>query len=207
MTIIYSDGDYQLHRTIRTAPAEHLRRVLTELCATNFEARSLIASELLVPEDRIPVPTSDDDRSIKSDGNVDDDEDGDSNAEDGDDDDGEDSSNESQISGANNKRKREDSTSIADLDNPQKRFKPRYAYCSNCEREYDVAENTRMSCHWHKEPRGEPDYDNHFVDVDELKIYHIDSDKYREEHPEGFILECCGRNTLEPCRMGFHRSE
>ncbi|PYI27439.1 hypothetical protein BP00DRAFT_463806 [Aspergillus indologenus CBS 114.80] len=201
MTIIYSDEDDQFYHTIETAPSEHLRRVLTELCATNFEARSLIASELLVPEDRIPVPTSDDERSIDSDGNVDDYEDEDSDDED------DDSSNESQISGANNKRKREDSTSIADLDNPQKRFKPRYAYCSNCQRKYDVAENTRRSCRWHQEPRGEPDFDNYFFDVDEREICHIDSDKYREEHPDGFIHECCGRDTLAPCRMGFHRSE
>ncbi|RAH71709.1 uncharacterized protein BO66DRAFT_400146 [Aspergillus aculeatinus CBS 121060] len=200
MTILYPDMDNQLQYTINTTSAGHLRRVLTRICAAIPEARGLIASELLVPEDKIPVPTSDDDRSIRSDDSEDEYDD----EEDVDDDD-ENSSNQSQISGANNKRKREGSTSIADLDNPQKRFKPRYAYCIHCEEEYDLTENTNKSCRWHEEPRGEPDYDIYFADVDEPEIHHVDSDQYREEHPAGFIHECCGRNTLQPCRIGFHR--
>ncbi|PYH80141.1 hypothetical protein BO82DRAFT_393276 [Aspergillus uvarum CBS 121591] len=199
MTVFYPETDIQLHYAIEHTSTEHLQRIITRLCATIPEAKSLIASELLVPEDKVPVFTSDDDISIKGDGSEDEDEGEDSY-------DDEESGTESQISGASTKRKREESTaSTADFDNPQKRFKPRYANCINCEEEYDVAENTNKSCRYHEEPRGEPDYDDFFAD--EFQEDLIDTDEYRKDYPEGYIHECCGRNTLKPCRMGFHRSK
>lgn len=113
-----------------------------------------------------------------------------------------------------------------------KRSRTRYAYCMNCEKEFDTLENTRKSCSYHPGMHNttqelcsscHPYYpsskyqliicpaftipDEEFF-VDHYENCHgiIDSAEMREEFPEGFIYECCDRNgEEEPCTTDWHR--
>ncbi|RAL07203.1 uncharacterized protein BO97DRAFT_264480 [Aspergillus homomorphus CBS 101889] len=193
MTIFSSNTDDQLQRAIKITSPEHLQRVLSQLCMTIPEAKNLIASELLVPEDKVPVPAPRIELTLEDD-------------EDDDDGDGDDESStepRTPTPTTSNKRKREAPSSIADHMNPQKEFKPRYVTCIECGEEYDVPENTSTSCRYHEATHGELDVD---FFGDQIDFHNVDSEENRKRYPQGCIHECCEGTTLEPCQRDFHQS-
>ncbi|KAL2867409.1 uncharacterized protein BJX67DRAFT_353043 [Aspergillus lucknowensis] len=94
--------------------------------------------------------------------------------------------------------------STTDLDPARlKRVVPRYSFCSNCEQEFDVTENSSKACTYHPldcEPTG----DDLWVDND----FGIeDTPELRKQYPHCYEFECCG-DTLEEnpkgCETGWH---
>ncbi|KAE8361325.1 hypothetical protein BDV27DRAFT_160838 [Aspergillus caelatus] len=85
-----------------------------------------------------------------------------------------------------------------------KRLRQRYAYCENCDKEFDVTQNTNTSCKFHLDychPDGE-----FFVDDDQYDNGDYDNGEALEEFPEGYIYECCERRANEePCTVDKHR--
>ncbi|KAL2846145.1 hypothetical protein BJY01DRAFT_213503 [Aspergillus pseudoustus] len=84
-----------------------------------------------------------------------------------------------------------------------KRVVPRYSFCSNCQQEFDVTENSSKACTYHPldcEPTG----DDLWVD-NEFGVE--DSPGLRQQYPECYEFECCG-DTLEDnpegCETGWH---
>ncbi|KAE8326597.1 hypothetical protein BDV39DRAFT_205757 [Aspergillus sergii] len=85
-----------------------------------------------------------------------------------------------------------------------KRLRQRYAYCDNCEKEFDVTQNTKTSCRYHTDSCY-PDGD-FFVDDDYYDNGEYDNGEALEEYPEGYIYECCERRANEePCTVSRHR--
>ncbi|OGM47326.1 hypothetical protein ABOM_003834 [Aspergillus bombycis] len=76
-----------------------------------------------------------------------------------------------------------------------KRLRPRYAYCENCEQEFDVTQNTSTSCKYHTDscyPNGDC-----FVNDDCYYDGGYDNGEMLEEFPERYIYECCDRRGHE----------
>ncbi|KAJ5284028.1 hypothetical protein N7534_000663 [Penicillium rubens] len=88
-----------------------------------------------------------------------------------------------------------------------KRQVPRYAFCANCEKEFDVTTNTKEICRYHPEP-SEPTGDDLYVDnYDEFEV---DTDEMREDFPECFTFACCDGNLKDNpdgCVSDFHREQ
>ncbi|KAE8158664.1 hypothetical protein BDV40DRAFT_275283 [Aspergillus tamarii] len=85
-----------------------------------------------------------------------------------------------------------------------KRLRSRYAFCDQCEEEFDVTTNTSTACRYHPD-MSYPD-DEYFDDWDEDGPHGpIDRDDVRESYPEGFIYGCCDEDSLqEGCETGWH---
>ncbi|KAH8704078.1 hypothetical protein BGW36DRAFT_458210 [Talaromyces proteolyticus] len=84
-----------------------------------------------------------------------------------------------------------------------KRLRPRYAWCINCEKDFDTTENTKKSCRYHPE-YCEADSDE-FPDHDERCHGPMDTPENRENFPDRFVFECCDRTLEEePCKVGWH---
>ncbi|CAG7947167.1 unnamed protein product [Penicillium nalgiovense] len=88
-----------------------------------------------------------------------------------------------------------------------KRQVPRYAFCINCEKEFDVMTNTEEICRYHpkpSEPTGEDLY------VDNYDEFEVDTDEMREDFPECFTFACCDGNLKDNpdgCVSDFHREQ
>ncbi|KAL2788025.1 hypothetical protein BJX66DRAFT_309651 [Aspergillus keveii] len=84
-----------------------------------------------------------------------------------------------------------------------KRLRPRYAWCANCKKEYDVLENSSTSCRYHTErdaPSEEPENM-------EYREEDLDTPETRVNWPHEFIFGCCGGNLAEirnGCVIGWH---
>ncbi|KAJ5094218.1 hypothetical protein N7456_010079 [Penicillium angulare] len=84
-----------------------------------------------------------------------------------------------------------------------KNLRKRYAECTNCKEEFDVAGNTVTSCSYHPDI-SQPDYEE-FVDHDENCHGIIDSEEMREDFPENFYFVCCERRFNEKgCVTDWH---
>ncbi|CAI7635750.1 unnamed protein product [Penicillium glandicola] len=94
---------------------------------------------------------------------------------------------------------------------------PRYAFCTNCEKDFDVTTNGEESCRYHpgattqkwtsRFRQSEPSEDL-YVDNDWPES--VDTDEMRERYPECFIFECCEGNledNPDGCEFGFHREQ
>ncbi|CAG8886911.1 unnamed protein product [Penicillium egyptiacum] len=92
-------------------------------------------------------------------------------------------------------------------DNNKKRQVPRYTFCVNCEKEFDVTTNTEENCRYHpasSEPTGEDLY------IDNYDEFEVDTDEMREEFPECFTFACCDGNLKDNpygCVSDFHREQ
>ncbi|KAJ5950843.1 uncharacterized protein N7479_009256 [Penicillium vulpinum] len=88
-----------------------------------------------------------------------------------------------------------------------KRRVPRYAFCVNCEKEFDVTTKTEKNCRYHPE-QSEPTGEALFVDNwDECDV---DTDEMRENFPECFTFECCEgnlRDNPDGCVTDFHQEQ
>ncbi|KAJ6180680.1 hypothetical protein N7519_011141 [Penicillium mononematosum] len=62
-----------------------------------------------------------------------------------------------------------------------KRQVPHYAFCVNCEKEFDVTTDTKETCRYHPEP-SEPTGEDLYVD--NYAEFEVDTDEMREDFPE-----------------------
>lgn len=87
------------------------------------------------------------------------------------------------------------------------RKQPRYQVCDNCEQEFDVTKNKQGDCVWHVED-AEPIVDHEtFADHDKDCHGPYDQDWIREEWPEAFEYECCGKDLTSPgCQFTKHKA-
>ncbi|KAJ6013541.1 hypothetical protein N7540_008132 [Penicillium herquei] len=75
---------------------------------------------------------------------------------------------------------------------------PRYAFCQNCEKDFETDKNSSTACRYHPEEM--------YVDVYE-EDFEIDSEEMREDHPEHFEFLCCGdtlKDNPHGCKVGSH---
>ncbi|KAL8346113.1 hypothetical protein RB598_000152 [Gaeumannomyces tritici] len=86
----------------------------------------------------------------------------------------------------------------------QKHVQPRYETCEQCKEEYDAEDNGPTSCVWHYGD-SKVDYEGDFWGEDEGCRW-VDSDWAREEHPGGFIWDCCQQIGADTpgCQTGHH---
>ncbi|KAF4770075.1 hypothetical protein HAV15_011482 [Penicillium sp. str.  len=88
-----------------------------------------------------------------------------------------------------------------------KRAVPRYAFCMNCEKEFNVTINTEKKCRYHPE-ENEPTGEDLFVD--NWDEFEVDTDEMREDFPHCITFKCCNK-TLEEnphgCVTDFHREQ
>ncbi|CAI7614802.1 unnamed protein product [Penicillium pancosmium] len=178
------DSSERLQDAITRLSTERLARLCKNLCEENPSARKIFRSRLFVEEDRVPGPQLPEPEH-----------------EDGEDDENEDDENE------DDEDDEDDGDSIASepafKPGSLKRARPRFAVCKNCEREFDVAENTSESCTYH--PENSQPVEDFFDDHDETIHGIIDTDEMRKEYPEGFIYECGDHNgEEEPCIKDWH---
>lgn len=94
--------------------------MLGEICSKYPSARAFVRDQLFVNENEVPQPGSPATSSTASDDSDDD----------------------------NERENTSTSTTTATTSHP-KRLRERYARCSNCLKEFDVAENSRKSCAYH----------------------------------------------------------
>ncbi|KAJ5988154.1 hypothetical protein N7481_003364 [Penicillium waksmanii] len=194
------DDSERLQDAITRLSAERLAQLCKNLCDTNPSARTFFRSRLFVEEDKVPGPQLPEPEYRRPFGHLagpvpgsreahrDEDENDEYEDEDNEDDEG-------------------DGDSVASepafKPGSLKRTRPRFAVCVNCEKEFDVAENTSESCTYHP-GNSKPDED-FFADHDEDCHGIIDTDEMREEYPDGYIYECCKRNgEEEPCIKDWH---
>ncbi|KGO72957.1 hypothetical protein PITC_061850 [Penicillium italicum] len=82
-----------------------------------------------------------------------------------------------------------------------KRAVTRYAFCINCEKEFDVTTNTEKK---DNEPTGEDLW------VDNYDEFEVDTDEMREDFPHCFTFPCCDGNLEDNphgCVITFHREQ
>ncbi|KAJ5382772.1 hypothetical protein N7517_000683 [Penicillium concentricum] len=88
-----------------------------------------------------------------------------------------------------------------------KRLVSRYAFCVNCEKEFDVTTNTEKTCRYHpnkNEPTGDELYEDNWDEFD------VDTDEMREDFPECFTFSCCDGNLRDNphgCVIDFHQEQ
>ncbi|PWY90689.1 hypothetical protein BO70DRAFT_376559 [Aspergillus heteromorphus CBS 117.55] len=189
MELVSTEQGIQLYLALQDVSKNTLQDILMSLCYQVPHAYGLVEKRLFVDEDEVaPVDVTEEE---------------DSDADDDDDDtEKSDVEDESESEGSNTARKRKRTQPEEDSAGPKK-IRLRYAICMNCEEEYDVTDNTSESCKYHPgEP--EPD-DDFFAGHDERTWRDIDTPENREEYPQGFIYECCGKNGEEPCTTDWHR--
>ncbi|KAK8192840.1 uncharacterized protein BKA78DRAFT_367860 [Phyllosticta capitalensis] len=87
-----------------------------------------------------------------------------------------------------------------------KRQFSRYEECLRCRSEFDVTENDDLACTYHY---GSLDvWDDFWADHDEDVHGTIDTDKMRENFPDGFVYSCCGESAnANGCVYGRHEEE
>ncbi|KZF22543.1 hypothetical protein L228DRAFT_238488 [Xylona heveae TC161] len=176
----------KLHEAINLAELERLQIVLQDLCKAVPQARTFVEQQLLVSESDI----------------------GSSGTEGSDSD--SDSSTPRTTKNRGSKRKATDHEDLNSKDtsangSSNKRQRLRYAFCTNCKEEFDVADNRRGDCIFH-DGELEPDYDDFFADHDENIHGDIDSDFCKEAYPEGYTWSCCDGEGIysEGCHKGKH---
>lgn len=84
-------------------------------------------------------------------------------------------------------------------------LRPRYVVCFNCDQEFDVTRNKKGDCVWHEtDAEAIVDHDV-FADHDPDCHGPYDQDWIRDEWPEAFEYECCGKDlTSKGCRVTKH---
>ncbi|KAK4862136.1 hypothetical protein LT330_003274 [Penicillium expansum] len=98
-------------------------------------------------------------------------------------------------------------TETKESSNSNKRAVPRYAFCVNCKKEFDVTTNTEENCRYHpkdNEPTGEDLY------VDNYDEFEVDTEEMREDFPHCFTFPCCDGNLEDNphgCVTDFHREQ
>ncbi|KAG6999604.1 hypothetical protein G7Y79_00033g067920 [Physcia stellaris] len=125
-----------LHDAISTAPESRIRLALRNACDISGEVSRVVQEMLLVPEEKVKYRIVE--KDLDSEGDVDEDE-----SDEGKDDEDEDEdteNNEDEDTG-----EQTNGVSVPSL----KRLRPRYAFCVNCEDEFDVETNEKNSCKWH----------------------------------------------------------
>ncbi|OJD11156.1 hypothetical protein AJ78_08018 [Emergomyces pasteurianus Ep9510] len=165
-----------LERAIRTASKELLQNLMVDLCNESRDVYKKLTPQLLTTRDEIEK------HQLSTD------------------------TDETEIDseGGDNAHAEEEAKSLNAASSIKNKLRLRYAICSNCDEEFDILNNSKESCCYHPE-ESVPDYD-FFVDHDEEIHGIIDSDETREEFPEGFNYECCGRRGDEnPCTVDRHR--
>ncbi|KAE8411594.1 hypothetical protein BDV36DRAFT_301675 [Aspergillus pseudocaelatus] len=164
-----------LLNAIDSASRDTLQAVLKAMCRDDQSTRDRVSKSLLITEDQVPIIASEDEGS-----------DGEENEE-------------SEVENSRPKERRLNRKSSG-----SKRLRQRYAYCENCDKEFDVTQNTNISCKFHLDychPDGE-----FFVDDDQYVNGDYDNGEALEEFPEGYIYECCERRANEePCTVDKHR--
>lgn len=146
------DSSERLQDAITRLSTERLARLCKTLCEENPSARKFFRSRLFVEEEKVPGPQLPEPeyrrpfghlprpgpRFLEAHRN----EDGEDDEDDEDEDENEDDADEE-----------EDGDSVASepafKPGSLKRTRPRFAVCKNCEKEFDVAENTSESCTYH----------------------------------------------------------
>ncbi|KAF3398240.1 hypothetical protein F1880_005989 [Penicillium rolfsii] len=86
-----------------------------------------------------------------------------------------------------------------------KQLVPRFAFCENCEQEFDVTTNSSTSCRYHTM---EDEPDECLYEDNPTNIWDPDSEEAREEFPEFFTFKCCGRTreANQPgCTVDWHK--
>ncbi|KAE8130887.1 hypothetical protein BDV38DRAFT_289227 [Aspergillus pseudotamarii] len=168
-----------LLNAIDSASRDTLQAVLKVMCRGDQSTRDRVSKSLLITEDQVPIIASEDEGS-----------------------DGEESGNEEDAESEENSRSKE--RRLNQKFSGSKRLRQRYAYCENCDKEFDVTQNTNTSCKFHPDychPDGE-----FFVDDDQYDNGDYDNGEALEEFPEGYIYECCDRRAdEEPCTVDKHR--
>jgi hypothetical protein len=115
-----TDDLSRLDDAIGRISREVLASMIRVICQTNPSAREFVKGQLFVNEDEVPQPGAHLSPSEASEV-----------SDDGDD------SNDREIASPPLKS------------TEPKRLRPRYAVCMNCNKEFDVSENTRKSCSYH----------------------------------------------------------
>ncbi|GAB1197986.1 hypothetical protein APSETT444_007292 [Aspergillus pseudonomiae] len=167
-----------LLEAIGSASRGTLQSILKAVCRSDQSTRDRVSKSLLITEDQVrpPSPSSeeDDEECVNSDVEQSEDE-------------------QSHPKERNSNQQTPGS----------KRLRQRYAYCENCEQEFDVTQNTSTSCKYHPDSCY-PDGD-FFVDDDYYNNGEYDHGEMLEEYPEGYIYECCDRRgDEEACTVERH---
>jgi hypothetical protein len=112
----------RLNEAIRRVTPPVLVSLLRAICETNPSARALVKDRLFVDEAAVPQPGTP--PKIHSD------------------------FQDSEDSDASDDKAKEDAKPPSATTGP-KRLRTRYAWCKNCEEEYDITANTATSCSYH----------------------------------------------------------
>lgn len=114
-----------LLNAIDSASRGTLQAVLTAICRDDQSTRDRVSKSLLITKDQVPIIPSEDEES-----------------------DGEESGNEEDEE-SEGEIPRPKETSSDQQSSGSKRLRQRYAYCENCDKEFDVTQNTNTSCKFH----------------------------------------------------------
>lgn len=199
-----------LKTAIVNAQPERVRATLQEICNASPEAFQIAQNLLLVPEEHVKHKTINRSNRIEDDTDQDEDEDEqDDNESSDDEDDSEGSDDASREDGGDDEENGEDhprifpNGSTVIQTNGVKRLRSKFATCTHCSEEFDVADNGKDSCVWHPGGR-EADY-RADIWADHDEDCHGRISDLEDDFPESFIYSCCKRvGTAEGCRIGRH---
>ncbi|KAJ5752918.1 hypothetical protein N7520_009835 [Penicillium odoratum] len=172
--------------SIETASSTVLRVLLRSICETIPEAKTKVVQHLLVAKNLVPVVPTKDPLSYHSDLDEDSESDTESNSE-------------------------SDTESKPDTRAPAQLLgkRPRYSKCKNCEKEFDVLENSKKACRYHPACALADEDSRLFVDNDMFGPNEADLDPdMKKKYPDCFVYECCDATMEENpdgCETAWHR--
>jgi hypothetical protein len=136
------DGSERLQDAIDRLSTRRLARLCQNLCAKNPSARTFFEAHLFVEEDKVPGPKLPEPENLRPFGHK-------PGPEDENDDDDEESYEDDGNDGDDKENEKSVASEPARKPKSLKRIRPRFAVCTNCKEEFDVAENTQESCNYH----------------------------------------------------------
>ena len=133
-----------LHTAIYSAQKSRLRETLQYMCDSSADAAQSAESFLLVRNEEATVKMVDKENKPQEPGEEEEEEEEEESESDTEGQDSEDST-----SGHSTHDAQKSNRVIAPTGSSQKRLRPKYATCDNCDEEFDVTTNGKRSCVWH----------------------------------------------------------